>query len=258
MRSVEAEYLRQVSPKLVHRVAYAARAELAEVREVFAYLRGVHVELVGERLRRDGLNARDREQVQTAKVDAQTAGRQLRNFLRLHRLPFLWEDADEYNASGAAPERHAPPPNPLNVNPRGFIISLMSEGNTQNLPDTRSFEERVFARFDALDARMARMESRLDNVEARLDDLNARVERLEAESERRAVETKPIWERALAEIVALGQKVDDLGRKVDALDKKVDSIERRLKVLANDMLTLRGDQERLEDRMDKLDSEHAR
>jgi len=127
----------------------------------------------------------------------------------------------------------------------------MSEENTQNLPDTRSFEERVFARFDAIDAG--------------LRDLNARVERLEAESERRAVETKPIWERALAEIVALGQKVDALERKVDALQeevavisRKVDSIHRRMKVLATDMLELRGDQERLEDRMDKLDSEHAR
>jgi hypothetical protein len=40
----------------------------------------------------------------------------------------------------------------LNRNPARFIISDMSEENTQNLPDTRSFEERVFARFDALDA----------------------------------------------------------------------------------------------------------
>jgi chromosome segregation ATPase len=125
----------------------------------------------------------------------------------------------------------------LNVNPPGFIISTMSEENTQNLPDTRSFEERVFARFDAIDAGLRELNTRVERLEAR-------VERLEDESERRAVETKPIWERALAEIVVIGQKVD--------------SIERRLKVLANDMLTLRGDQERLEDRMDKLDSEHAR
>lgn len=127
----------------------------------------------------------------------------------------------------------------------------MSEENTQNLPDTRSFEERVFARFDALDARMARMESRLD-------DLNTRVERLEAESERRAVDTKPIWERALAEIATLSRKVDDLSQKVDILVEKVDVIEHKLDVLAIDMLSLRGNQRRLEARMDKLESEHAR
>ena len=146
----------------------------------------------------------------------------------------------------------------MNVNPQRFIIPPMSEENTQNLPDSRSFEERVFARFDAIDAG-------LRDLNARVERLEVRVERLEAESERRAVETKPIWERALAEIVALGQKVDALEQRVAAMEVKVDtvvekvySIERRMKVLANDMLELRGDQARVEDRMDKLDSEHAR
>jgi chromosome segregation ATPase len=134
----------------------------------------------------------------------------------------------------------------------------MSEENTQNLPNSRSFEERLFARFDALDSRMERMEARMDRIEARLDDLTARVERLEAESERRAVETKPIWERALAEIGALGQSVDALAVKVDTVIDKVGSVERRMKVLATDMLELRADQARVEDRMDKLESEHAR
>jgi len=112
----------------------------------------------------------------------------------------------------------------------------MSEETTQNLPDNRSFEERVFARFDALDARF-------DGVEASLRELDARVQKLESESERRAVETKPIWERALAEIMVVSQKVD--------------TIERKLNVLGLDMLTLRADQTRLEDRVDKFESERA-
>jgi len=120
----------------------------------------------------------------------------------------------------------------------------MSEENTQNLPDTRSFEERVFARFDAIDAG--------------LRDLNTRVERLEAESERRAVETKPIWERALAEIVSVREELASLSQKVDALDQKVHAIGRKMDVLASDMLDLRADQRRIEVRMDKLESEHAR
>jgi outer membrane murein-binding lipoprotein Lpp len=102
------------------------------------------------------------------------------------------------------------------------------------------------------------MFARFDAIDAGLRDLNTRVERLEAEPERRAVETKPIWERALAEIVGLGQKVDDLSQKVDALDQKVQAIGRKMDVLASDMLDLRADQRRLEVRMDKLDSEHAR
>jgi chromosome segregation ATPase len=139
----------------------------------------------------------------------------------------------------------------LNVNPPRFIITYMSEENTQNLPDTRSFEERVFARFDAIDAG--------------LRDLNVRVERLEAESERRAVETKPIWERALAEIVALGQKVDalseevaELREEVTILNRKVSAVDDRLGEIAIDMLGLRADQKQTRKRVDKLESEHAR
>jgi chromosome segregation ATPase len=127
----------------------------------------------------------------------------------------------------------------------------MSEENSQNLPDTRSFEERLFARFDALDSRMERMEARMDRIEARLDDLTTRVERLEAESERRAVETKPIWERALAEIVAVREGVGVINRKLDA-------IENRTETIALDVLDLRTDQRQLKIRMDKLNSEHAR
>ncbi|HST52208.1 MAG TPA: hypothetical protein VLJ61_09375 [Pyrinomonadaceae bacterium] len=120
----------------------------------------------------------------------------------------------------------------------------MGEEKTKDLNDERSFEERVFARFDALDARFDRMEKRLEAVESKLHDLDARVQKLEDDAQRRAMETKPIWERALAEIMAVGEKVDTMARK--------------LNVLGLDMLTLRADQNRLEGRMDKLESEHAR
>jgi hypothetical protein len=69
----------------------------------------------------------------------------------------------------------------------------MSEETPHNLPDSRFFEERVFARFDAIDAS--------------LRDLNSRVHTLESKSERRAVETKPIREHVLAEIATVRQLV---------------------------------------------------
>jgi prefoldin subunit 5 len=120
----------------------------------------------------------------------------------------------------------------------------MGEEKTQDLTGGQSFEERVFARFDALDARFDRMEKRLEAVETKLNDLDVRVQKLEEDAERRAMETKPIWERALAGIMAVGQKVD--------------AVERKLNVLGLDMLTLRADQTRIEDRMNKLEPEHAR
>jgi len=98
----------------------------------------------------------------------------------------------------------------------------MSEEVTQNIPDGRSFEERIFARFDAIDARLSEMDTRLSVLE------------------QKAYDTKPIWERALSEILAVSQKLE--------------TVERKLNVLGLDMLALRADQTRLEDRMDKLES----
>jgi chromosome segregation ATPase len=123
----------------------------------------------------------------------------------------------------------------------------MGEGLTRELPEGRSFEERVFARFDAMDARFdvmdARLERRFDAVDARfnaidirLDGLDGRVKALEA----RALDTKPIWERALAEILEVRKGVEDLNRKIDVLNQ--------------DVLQVRADQRRVDKRMNELES----
>lgn len=136
----------------------------------------------------------------------------------------------------------------------------MSDEKTQNLTDGRSFEERIYARFDALDARMERMETRLGGLEARMESLEARLDKVDARMDRiearlddmdarlqtwetKAYDTKPIWERALAEILELGKKIDRIDHKVDEL--------------AVDPLNLRARQSQLEDRMDGLESNRA-
>jgi BMFP domain-containing protein YqiC len=109
----------------------------------------------------------------------------------------------------------------------------MSEETTRNLSDNHSFEERVFARFDAMDARFDAMESRFDR---RFDDLDSRVQALEA----KALDTKPIWERALAEIVAVKESIYDIKRKFE--------------IVIEDLIQVRADQRRVEKRMDTLES----
>jgi tetrahydromethanopterin S-methyltransferase subunit G len=112
----------------------------------------------------------------------------------------------------------------------------MSEEATRNLSDNRSFEERVFARFDSIDARFGSVDRRFDAMEARFDKrfdrLDTRVQALEA----KALDTKPIWERALTEILEIKERVENIERKFD--------------VLTLDMMQLRGDQRRIEKRMD--------
>jgi chromosome segregation ATPase len=127
----------------------------------------------------------------------------------------------------------------------------MTEERTRDLSDNRSFEERVFARFDSFEERVfarfvamearvnameSRFEARFDAIDARLDGLDTRVQALEA----RALDTKPIWERALAEILLVKQGVEDLNRKIDVLNQ--------------DVLQVRADQRRVEKRTDALES----
>ena len=63
----------------------------------------------------------------------------------------------------------------------------MSDNPTRESPDSRSFEERVFARFDSLDGRMERLGTRLDALDGRLTTLEEKVDS-------RLRETRPIWE----------------------------------------------------------------
>ncbi len=58
--AIEPEDHPQVALELLDVVADAAHAELAEVREVLPNLRGVQMELLGQRLRRDASSRRPR------------------------------------------------------------------------------------------------------------------------------------------------------------------------------------------------------
>jgi chromosome segregation ATPase len=99
----------------------------------------------------------------------------------------------------------------------------MSEETTQNMPDGRSFEERVFDRFDSLDARLTNLEERMD---ARLH------------------ETRPIWEAVLS--------------RLDNIEGEMKAINRRVRVLHDDILRAREDQEDLRERVTKLEPEPSR
>jgi len=83
---------------------------------------------------------------------------------------------------------------------------MSHEDSTQNLP---TFEERVL--------------SIIASIEQRLTSL-------EEQAERKALETKPIWERALSEIVELRQEMRD----------GFEDIESKIGVLNQDVLRLRS------------------
>ena len=100
----------------------------------------------------------------------------------------------------------------------------MSEETTHNISnaDGRSFEERVFTRFDAIDSGLRDLDVRLQTLEAR------------------AYDTKPVWEQALKEIIETRRE----------LSKRLDRIE----AIAHET---RADLRDAEDRIEKLESEPA-
>jgi len=105
----------------------------------------------------------------------------------------------------------------------------VSDLNTDQMNGKRPFEERVFARFDALDSAIRDTDSRLQKLAV---DTNSRLQKLEI----RAYDTKPIWEQALKEIV-------DTRRE---LSKRLDRIEAVV-------YETRSDLRDVEDRLDKID-----
>ncbi len=123
-------------------------------------------------------------------------------------------------------------------------MAMMDPENTDELNGKRPFEERVFARFDAVDSRFNAIDRRFDVVDAsilnldsrlgklgvRVDDTNSRLQKLEI----RGYDTKPIWEQALKEIVDTRR---DLSKRLGRIEAVV--------------FETRADLRDVEDRLDK-------
>jgi len=104
----------------------------------------------------------------------------------------------------------------------------MNEEITKQFPDNGSFAERVFARFDAIDARLEKLESR-------------------------SYDTKPIWERALKSIMETGLEVGEirtqlgvLGGRVGVIEEKAGVIEGKVGVIEDKVGVIEGQVESIQ------------
>ena len=120
----------------------------------------------------------------------------------------------------------------------------MNREPTKELPNKRSFEERVFARFDAFDVRFDSVDARFDSVDARFNTVDARFDTVDARLEKleaRSYDTKPIWERALAKIMELGLEMGDVKGKVGSIESKVGVIEGKVQLLETEIVIIKTD-----------------
>ena len=75
----------------------------------------------------------------------------------------------------------------------------------------------------------------LERILVRLDSMDERLQTLEQHADRQAIETKPIWEQALAEILEVKESVRSLERKFDLEMRVINEDRRRTKVEIEDL-----------------------
>ena len=101
----------------------------------------------------------------------------------------------------------------------------MSDNPRQQMPDSRSFEERVFARFDTLDLRITTLE---DKVDSRLRD------------------TRPIWEAMQADLA-------NVKEGMTKVKEDIKEIKYTLKAMHKEILRVRTDLVEVDERVEKLE-----
>src|SRR5712691_5464858 len=93
----------------------------------------------------------------------------------------------------------------------------MSKEITKDLDGNRPFEDRVFARFDSIDAYLKSLDGRVQVLESRSHD------------------TKPIWERALKEILESRLEFGELNSKVATVESKVAGLGNEVKEIKREL-----------------------
>jgi chromosome segregation ATPase len=99
----------------------------------------------------------------------------------------------------------------------------MSQEITQDFHGNRRFEERVFARFDGVDSY--------------LRSLDARVQVLES----RSYDTKPIWERALKEILETRHELSETRSEVAGVKSEVAGVKAEVGGVKREVEGLKGE-----------------
>jgi archaellum component FlaC len=138
----------------------------------------------------------------------------------------------------------------------------MSGNPTQEIPDSRSFEDRVFARFDALDARIDGFESR---IEAKVDGLDGRLTTLEEKVDTRLRETRPLWEAVQARLGGVENRLEGVENRLGGVENGLEGLKGEVKKLTHtvmlvheDNLLIRANHRELFQRVEKLESQSTR
>jgi septal ring factor EnvC (AmiA/AmiB activator) len=131
----------------------------------------------------------------------------------------------------------------------------MSDSPTKEISDSRSFEERVFARFDSLDGRIDSFESR---IEAKVDALDGRLTTLEEKVDSRLRETRPLWEAVQARLEGVQNRLEGVENGLEGLKQEVNKLTHTVILVHEDNLHIRANLREMNQRVEKLESQSTR
>jgi chromosome segregation ATPase len=130
----------------------------------------------------------------------------------------------------------------------------MGEDLTKKLPQTDSEKlSLILTTVQHLDIRVTNIELRLTNLEQRFDRLEQRLDNLEQKVEERLYETRPIWEKVVADIAQLHEGQLRLEGEVREIKVSIRDISLKLSVLNDTMLTVQSTQKHLDTRVRELE-----
>jgi chromosome segregation ATPase len=139
----------------------------------------------------------------------------------------------------------------------------MSNDLTQKRPgDQETLGHQADDKLSELVSAVQSLNTNVQSLNGAFKDVEVRLEVLEATVSERLLETKPIWERALAEIAEtraelaetraeLAETREELKTQMNEGFRKLGS---KMEVLNDDLLTLRGNQRLLDRRVENLES----
>ncbi len=128
----------------------------------------------------------------------------------------------------------------------------MNEDTTRDLPDSRSFEERIFNYLEAMEARM-----KADMLEMKIviNDINRRLATLEEKVERRLYDTRPIWEGVQAQLGVMQEQISALHEQSEATQAQIAEVQVQVAEVQAHVMGIEERVMRLDGKFDVLSGE---
>ncbi len=132
----------------------------------------------------------------------------------------------------------------------------MSEDLTGKLPKSDSEKiALILTIVQSLVTRVDNIDVRLTNLEQRFDHLEQRFDALEKKVEERLHDTRPIWEKVVADIAQLKEGQLRLESDVREIKESVRDIDRRVSFLSDTMIKVQANYRDLDNRVYELEQQ---